>query len=296
MLNFYNEPGLDRLEQLTATYITIIELISFVMFSQLWDALQDNKDLNIEEDQRKLLSYFFQLRYDERLTYNFFPLIKTIRDIFDQNKIPYFIQELSEVSKVFNEQSDFYNACFFMETLKRRFAQRVQIEQQEAAQLCVVAEEKLALILKQASFMALYKMSSIKDIDVLKYRHSNKITYRHQVVELVQRLGGLGDKEKKKEYLLDRSSVVMYRQDRENEFLNLSPFVIDENAFVKSATVSNLFFFERYEKAADVYCFKQIHKPDKMKLMIGNQENFAIIKEQFGALADLLFHQPMKAL
>lgn len=292
---FYDKLGVDRLRQITATYATIIELTAFVMLSQLWNALF-LKPLQLSEAQRKLLEQFFLLKYEERSSYNLFPLIKTIREIFDQNSVEYFVQELSEVSQTFNEHSDFYNACMFLETLKRRFAQRLQFEQSEADALCITAEEKLTVILSELGFLARYRMASVKDIDVLKYRHRPTPMFRHKMVELVQRLGGLAEETQEMERYLDNSSVLLHRKDEEVAFLNLSPFIIDENAFVEKAQESKLYFYYYYEKAADVFCFRHIYKPDDPLLMISNQENYQVLKDQFEAFAELLFQKPLRAL
>lgn len=293
---FYDKFGVDRLGQLTATYSTLIELTGFVMLSQLWNALLINDKQRIQETQKTLLNQFFQLKYQDRITYDFFPLIKVVRDIFDQNDIPYFIDELDEVGKAFHEQSDFYNACVFLETLKRRFANRSQFEKAEADSFCLVAEEKLTIIFRQLGFLGRYRMASVKEIDVLKYRHSTAPRFRHKVVELVQRLGGLAEETQELELFLDSSSILLQKEGEENVFLNLSPFVIDENAFEEKATDSKLFYFDRYEKAANIFVFKHIYKPDDPPLMVGQQENYTPLREQFDAFAQLLFQKPFNAL
>ncbi len=293
---FYDKFGADRLLQLTATYNTIIELTAFVMLSQLWNALFINDKQTIKDEQRELLRQFFLLKYNDRAIYNFFPLIRTVREIFDQNDIPYFVQELENLTQIFNEQSDFYNACIFLETLKRRFANRTQFEKAEADQLCVIAEEKLAAVFAQLGFLARYTMASVKDIDVLKYRHLPIPHFRHRVVELVQRLGGLAEELNDMESFLENSSVLLQRKGEELKFLNLSPFIIDENAFEDKATDSKLYFYDRFEKAANVYVFKHIYKPDDPPLMVGRQENYFMLKEQFDAFAQLLFQKSMQAL
>ncbi|MFN7118298.1 MAG: hypothetical protein ACK4TA_15970 [Saprospiraceae bacterium] len=292
---FYDKLGVDRLRQITTTYNTIIELTAYVMLSQLWNALF-SKALQIDAAQRQLLQQFFLLKYDERSTYDFFPLIKAIREIFDQNGVTYFVEELTDVSQTFNEHSDFYNACMFLETLKRRFAQRFQFEKNEADQLCIVAEEKLTAVMQQLGFLARYTMASVKDIDVLKYRHRATPLFRHKVVELVQRLGGLAEETQELEQFWDNSSVLLQHKGEESSFLNLSPFIIDENAFVEKAQESKLYFYHHYEKAADVFCFKHIYKPDDPLLMVSNQENYQVIKDQFEAFAELLFQKPLRAL
>lgn len=295
---FYDKVGADRLRQITLTYSTVIELITSVMLSQLWDTRQGKPDLKITDAQRELIRAFLKLDFMQKQTYNFFPIIRTIREIFDTNKVTYFVEELVDISQAFNEQSDFFHACNNMETLRKQFAQRVQFDQNEAARLCVIAEEKLAIILSKLGFMARYVMTSIKEIDVLKYRHNKNPKYRHKLVKLVARQGGIAEEPEDLLDFLDSASVIMQRKGGTGDkaFLNLSPFVIDANAFNEKATDSQLYFFDRYEQGGDAYAFKHIYKPDDMPLIINRQAEFDIIKEQFDAFAELLFNTPMQAL
>ncbi len=304
---FYDKVGTDRLRQITLTYSTVIELITSVMLSQLWDTRQRRSDLNISDEQHELIRSFLKLDFMQKKTYNFFPLIRTIREIFDANQVTYFVKELADISQTFNEQSEFFHACNYMETLRKQFANRVQTNPNETAQLCVIAEQKLSIILSKLGFMARYVMTSIKEIDVLKYRHRKEVKYRHKLVKLISRQGGIAEEPEDLLELLDSASVIMQRKNvdvsaddespsSEEKFLNLSPFVIDANAFDEKATDSQLYFFDRYEQGGDAYAFKHIYKPDDMPLIINKQAQYEIIKEQFDTFAELLFNAPMKAL
>ncbi len=296
---FYDKLGADRLRQITTTYNTIIELMAFVMLSQLWNALYSNQALNIKEAQRLILKQFFTLSEQERAVYSFFPLIKTIREIFDQNNVEYFVKELDQVSQTFNEQSDFYNACVFLETLKRQFTQQILFEKAEADRLCIIGEMKLSTVLAQLGFMARYTMASIKNINVLKYRHLLNPRYKHLIVELVTDVGELADDVREMQQFLDSSSVLLQRKEQDDivEFLNLSPFIIDEHAFVEKNTVSKLYFFNHYEKAAKVLRYKFIYRPDKENLLtIQNKGEIVTLKEQFDFLSELLFQTPLHNL
>lgn len=293
---FFDKPGPDRLRQIARTYNTLIELLGFIMLGQLWDALSDKTDLTVKPEQSEALRRFFQLKPDERMAYNFLPLIRSIRLILDDNKIPYFIKELETLRQTFEEQSVFFNACQFMETLKTRLQKT--IEDPEATQLCMIAEAKLSAILGELGFLANYTLASVKDIDVLKYRHLKTPEFKHNLVKLVQRFVGLAEEQKILQQIMETASVLLLKDEPTSvSYLNLSPFVIDENAFEEKAdSVTKLHFFDRYEKALDAYCFRHVYKPDDMLLVIQKQKQYRVLKDQFDAFAQLAFKQTMQAL
>ena len=80
-----------------------------------------------------------------------------------------------------------------------------------------------------------------------------------------------------------------------NQFLNLSPFVIDKNAFDTKASLDKLLFFERYEVLLDAYSFKHAYKPNDLPLVIKDEEEFEVIREQFESFAKLFFKTTLGA-
>jgi hypothetical protein len=79
------------------------------------------------------------------------------------------------------------------------------------------------------------------------------------------------------------------------EYLNLSPFIIDENSFEDRTDVCKLYFFSHYRRAGDTWCFKYVNKPDDPLLEISANRH-EIVRAQFEAFAELLWNQPMMSL
>ncbi len=297
-MTFYDQLGLDRLGQMIITYSTTIEFLTFVMLAQLWDALSQKKPLEIKEEYRKTIRDFFLLDPEKRKQYPFFELIHDIRLIFEENQIPFFIKEVQQISQVFNEQSQFYFACLALETLKKRFREKT-IGEQESLQLCMMAEDQLAVILSQIGFTYNYTLTSVKSIDVIKYRHLPKHLYKHKFVKLTQDIIDPSEDVDRMPYVTDICSVILVNEreeDIDKKFLNLSPFILDENAFDPKAVVAKLQFFDHYTTANDTYYFRHVYNPSDPLLAIADQRNYKIVKVQFDVLAKLLFQQPMASV
>jgi hypothetical protein len=292
---FYDKLGLPRLTQMTSVYDTLIELMSFILLAQLWDALSEKGDkLRITEAESALIKAFFSIPAPERRAYNFFPLIAGVRGILDQNELPYFVRELKYLSAIFQAGDVFYEACQFMESTKKQLAEGT-LSQAEVKTLCMLAEENLAKIMDHLGFIAKYAFASVKNIDVIKHRHIKLPRFKHTVVKLVQRFVGLAEEPQLLDQYLDTTSVLLsYEEGGKPVFLNLTPFIIDENAFDDKASIAKLHYFDRYNREQDAYVFRHIYKPGDHPLIIGKQSNYIVIKAQFDAFAQLLFNHPMK--
>ncbi len=289
---FYDKPGHDRLKQIAATYSTEIELIAFILLAQLWDAMEKVKSLQPEQSQ--IVSRFFRLDHEGRTAYEFLPLIDTMMGIFRNNGVECFLPDLEAAL-----DEGCIGACKFMETLRRKLQKlgRAKLDNAEAGQLCIVAEEKLAVILRRFGFIAQYVLVSIQNIDVLKYRHRSEPVFEHKLVRFEQLFTELAVEEERMTRYLDTCSVLLWKtHGEEKSILNLSPFIIDENAFDSKASLAKLHFFQRYQKDQDAYAFKHVYKPEDFPLVVAKQKQFRVIKEQFEAFAGKVLNQSMQTL
>lgn len=295
---YYDQAGLPRLIQMAIVYDTIMELTGFIMLAQLWEALSYSEALKINDIVKQQVKTFLLLKPQEREQFNFIPLIKAIRQFLNDNQIKYFIDEFQHLSDIFKEGEVFYEACQFLDSVKERvFAKK--ISEQDAVLICTLAEEKLAHIMRELGFIARYTFASVKNIGVVKYRHSKQAKFKHHIVRLVQRFVGLEEEVKIMEEFMDTASILLMKEQTQGgsaEFLNLTPFVLDENAFDEKATIAKLYYFDRYNRDNDVYAYRHVYKPQDPFLLISNQLNYRIVKVQFEAFAQILFHHPMRQL
>jgi len=293
---YYDQAGLPRLSQMATVYDTIMELTGFIMLAQLWESLSYSDALKISDEVKQKVKSFLTLKPQEREHFNFIPLIKVIRKFLNDNQINYFIDELQHLTDIFKEGEIFYEACTFLDSIKERvFAKK--IGEQDAVLICTLAEEKLAQIMSELGFIARYTFASVKSIGVVKYRHSKQAKFKHHIVRLVQRFVGLEEEVKIMEEFMDTASILLIKEhEGSTEFLNLTPFVLDENAFDEKATIAKLYYFDRFNRDTDVYAYRHVYKPQDPLLLISNQLNYRIVKVQFEAFAQILFHHPMRQL
>jgi hypothetical protein len=292
---FFHQPGPNRLRQIVRLFDIIIELMAFIMLAQLWDALGENEELEIPEMTKQQIQDFLSLSNEKRDKLALFALIRSIRLVFDKNHIPYFVEELSDLHPQFLEGTPFYEAARFLDANRDSWK---KVDQRTAINLAIEAEERLASIFSRLGFMGRYTFASVKTIDVLKYRHQKKPNFKHTLVKLVLRLGELGEEPRLLQKFLDTSSVLViknYDKDKDGlEFLNLTPFILDENAFDENAKIAKLHFLQNYCPNEDRYVFRHIYEIDDIPLLITDQLPFRVIKAQFDAFSQLLFHKKMR--
>ncbi len=295
-LVFFDKIGLPRLGQIATVYDTIMELTGFIMLAQLWESLSHIPALTINDDTKAEVKKFLTLNPDEREKFNFIPLIDKIRKFLNENKIQYFIDELQHIADIVKEGEPFFEACQFLDSIKSRTLSN-KISDDEATTLCILAEEELSEVLKELGFIARYTFASVKSIGVVKYRHLKEAKFKHHIVRLVQRFVGLEEEISILEEYMDTASILLMKEKSgQSEFLNLSPFIIDENAFDEKATIAKLYYFDRYNRDKDMYVYRHVYKPNDSNLLITNQKNYMVIKAQFEAFAEMLFHHSMRQL
>ncbi|MEM8898388.1 MAG: CHAT domain-containing protein [Bacteroidota bacterium] len=268
---FYHKFGADRLRQILHTYNTSVELLGFIMMAQYWELLQ-KKDQN---DELASLKAFFSLPPFERDLFDFLPLIKEVHSILKSaDKEIYFLEELIKKEDILAESSEMREASSYLNTLRDRY-QDAMPEEQEAKSISVTAEEKLAIFLKHLAFLSNYELVSIIDIGLLKYRHYKAPKFNHKLIHLQHRVSGTVAVEEKMSISMDSASVILSRREGKSDaFLNLSPFVIDENAFKDKGNLAKLHFFLRYDQGQKAFSYKHIYKPEDMPLVVDKHKSY----------------------
>ena len=289
--DFYDEFGLKRFKQLLYTYNTVIELPSFVLLSQIWDALADQQSLRLKPHQIQLIKDYCHAPYQERLRLQYFPLLQELGHCLKQHQIPFFVPELKNLA--LEEDPDFYNAFSALEIKKKQLAQNRNYSDRELVRECIETEEKLSIVLNKLSFLAAYSLVSVRNIDVLRNRQVRNPSYLHRLVRLVQHFSD--DPMEEVELLedfLDNASILLMKKESlsdDSSFLNLTPFVIDENAYVEKAEDHKLFYFHQLQ--AEHYYFKHIYKPEDALKDSREGSHLEPLKYQFDVFWKLLSQQ-----
>lgn len=289
----YDKISEARLHQISLAYQTAMELLVYTLLAQLWEAFYDLGQLDISDRQRQRLCTFFSLKKAEREVYELMEIVETIKGVFDRNKIDYFIQELYTISQLANTDQTFAEAIQFLSSLRLQTRQNT-LDSTATQYLCKRGEDCLTYLYSKLGFMARYRLATIQGIDVQKYRHRRTPSYNHATVVLHDLLGGFDLSAVTLDKSLDNRSILLIN-DQNWDYLNLSPFVIDENAFHKDTDVCRLFFFSHYLKAPDLAFYKYVNKPDDVPLEVPG-ERFVLVREQLDAFAELILQKPLAEL
>lgn len=290
----YDKLSPSRLRQLARTYQVLMELMTFTLLAQVWENRLNGRAeaaLDLTPEVKAAIQDFLNLPAGQRDTFAFIPLIRQLRQSLDAAGIPYFVDELADMVGLMAEDSEFRQACAYFDFLRQRLARDSDTQlQAEIGRLCLETEQHLAAMFAQLGYLARYTLATVKQIVVEKYRHTLQARFRHTVVRLVDLLGGMDEEEETFGSYLDSQSVLLLKEDPDADilpFLNLSPFIIDENAFVANSDVSKIYFYHHRQlhPAAWAYCW--VHKPADPPLLVPGQ-TFGIVEEQMQAFIQLI--------
>ncbi len=272
------KPSIKRLEQIARVFQITTEFMGIIMISQLWELKITQRVKDLPDDIEQLLESYFNLNIDERAVYNYSTLIKGIRKYIDTlDKVDYFVTELETLREEDDQNKKFGEACEYLAYIRNATypGKPVSIQEAEVGELCLTAESMLSVFFEKLGFLHRYTLTSIQNIRINKYRHDVLTEFDHQVVKLMNSNAS----HEVNYYLLakhlDNSGVILTKQNlsvfnverrqykgEALEFLNLSPLVVDINAFESRADRSNLVFYGQYREADKVYVFRNVSKPD----------------------------------
>jgi CHAT domain len=279
-----NAIDVQRLRQLVLTYETVAELFCFTVLSQLWDARHDNPALKLNKDYAVEFNSFFALSADSQPIFQYVKLIAAVAQIFRENAIAPFVDEFAEFGAVLQQEA-FDHAQRFMEEMRAELL-RGKVAAEEIESFCLQAEKHLGTILSALAFLVKYKLTTIKRIDIIKPRHQAP-EYRHNQVMLDRVTAGIMDSAEVYPAFTDSESVILLKNVEDvKDYLSLSPFIIDENAFTGDQN-SKLFFYSHHEAADDSYHFRFVDNAEDE--LIISESRYPQIKKQFEEFKQAVF-------
>ena len=256
-----NKASLERLKQLLSTYTATTQLVTYILLSEFWD-LKRGKNISILRYQlNKPLSIFPNLSKTILYQYHYFDIINQMVENYVENNLTPFINELVEnkydqplFEQIKNKDGEFYLACERMEDLKKRI-KAATIKPEALEKVCKQTEDDLVLILKKLSFLAKYKLLTVRDIELFRPRFYDN-QYQHRYANLnLSTDSNIAVKEKRilSTKPADSGSVIMVKKTKSiDQFLSLSPFVIDRYAFDQRAD-SHIYLYAFREQEGYVY-------------------------------------------
>ena len=230
-----------RLDQIFKTIERSMQFLSFVMLSQAARS-KELGSLKIPES----FSNEFNNRFFVLSLGSFSWMIRSIGKLFRDQKVDWFMQEMSE-----SFGSEFYEALDFWVPERNEIGHyQINLTQEEIEKRCVEYEEKLTFILKRLSFLAKYKLVSVKEIKVNKSKV--KSASFHHVFDL---LNSSDSDFKANEFdeatFTESHSVLLMKSIKSiDEYLNLSPLIIDTSTEVLDAK-------EKFEIKKDIFMYSK---------------------------------------
>lgn len=291
----YNRIGQPRLEQLVETATTTIELLIFTLLAQLWEAMERQMDIQIGEGVSSQLRLFLKTPPDGTVHYDSISLLEGIYQLLAPHLSDFHFEELGELRAKLAGDSDFQDACYYLLALRRRL-RAGPAPDAEVGYACERAEQSLSLLLESLGFLARYTLAAVRNISVLKFKHLQPATYRHSVVRLIKVLGGMDQQLEEREECLDSLSVLLLNEGQDKPaYLNLTPFVIDKNAFEGLTETSQIFFFSHLELNPLRIHYHNVYQRDA-PLVVGQGAPFELLTRTFEAFAQRLFQQSLTSL
>jgi hypothetical protein len=251
--------GRFRLRQLGEVYRTLTQLLSAVALADLWDiAMEEDRQgvFKISTKQRKAIKQYTHSETREEGTIDHFQLLRSICSIFVKNNAPLYMTELLNLDKKLRSATKTYKAYQFFEVDFCPRFQKENILDKEVVALCQTAEEQLGLLLQATAFLANYEIIRVKDISVNYPSRRGVPAFVHQKAHISGREYPTIDHEPiSYNNTINNHSVFLTRNAKaDGQALNLSPFVIDQNAFKgKKHYLPKVYFFEGIDKEGQVH-------------------------------------------
>jgi hypothetical protein len=269
-----DEPTRERVQQLVSTYIVSAQFLYYIAISQLWD---EKRKRNIE-----LKSYLMDLMYSDSDSFNYFDFLRYFVDIIhllEEHNCELFVPEFSDFVKEFDERGELYNAYLYMESLRNAInvGDPATLEA-NMHQSCADGEYFLSSILIKAAFLIQYDLITIRDIHVINPRYLGT-SFEHYIGRLNAKITDVAVSRALRprafEIFANNASVILTKDAQKLEhFLNLSPFIIDKNAFghnmAERATEQQLFMYA-FREAEEFKYFATIHNIYRVQERLADQ-------------------------
>ena len=242
----------ERLRALLECYDYGVTFLAFILLSDLWDQVRGREQpLDLTPIEKRHLQAFFELNQLSAPTFDYFLLVDALLHIAARNDLTFYLQEMSTYREGWSQHAVLRPAHAHFEQM--RSALESDIPSRLIGPFCLESERQLTAVLAEWHFLVHYKMAVIKQIEVYRVRNLPPMSYLHRLVDLDNNYQDIGDKDRGQGLPepTDMQSILFYREQL-NESLNLSPFILDENA-LKGQPNSKTYFFYHHTNGGLLY-------------------------------------------
>lgn len=249
-------PSIERLQQIVSVYITTSQFLFYVAMSQMWDekrAATFNAKSYLVDMLYLNKKQFGQFDYFK----NFIEAVKLLNTAGCNLFIPDFLKVVTD----FEAHTELYGAYDYLESIRSAInADKMAELEANVQQKCLEGEYHLSTILIQLAFMIKYDLITVRDIHVVNHRNLD-IQFNHFIHRVNVKVGNIAVSESEAAFkartyntFTNNSSVILTTNVQDpTTFLNLSPFIIDKNAFRQGLTE---------DKATEQQLFMYAHRKD----------------------------------
>lgn len=247
LLRQFNRPNRDRLEQLLSTYVITCLTLYYILLSDLWEARRRHKFV-LPKD----MAVFLPQKKEALSNCNFLERCIIMATLLKEKKIELFLPEMSGfIEKLQDKSGHLSKAWQYLERTRREMA---TVGEEQLDKQCLTAEQALAVLLREAAFLADYRMLTVRNISIDNPRYGKKvydmsIGTLNAIVNTSLSLYEDAEKRRKENYSNCKSIVLTPDENDLKHSLNLSPFVIDKNTFLNNEHIDLfLYAFEEHDK------------------------------------------------
>jgi hypothetical protein len=270
-----------RLDQIFKTIERIMQFTSFVLLSQTWIDKTEGV-VNFNGNFKKE----FEKRFSVLSMGNYSWLIRVLVKTYRESSIDWFIDEVNS-----NFDAKFLNLLDFWVPERNEIGHyQINLTEEEIEKRCVEYEEKLTEILIAISFYVKYRLVSIRDIHVDKNRMNSEASFHHVSDLLNSSDSDFKSKELISDTYTDSRSVLLLKNLKSiNEYLNLSPLIIDTNSEIidhkdKFDIKKDIFMYTKFKNDHLMYIGTEVTEKCDLRTL----SNYDDLLEEYKSLVETL--------
>jgi len=182
-----------------------------------------------------------------------------------------------------NFDKKFYSALDFWVPERNEIGHfQINLTNEEIEKRCVEYEEKLSLILEKLAFITKYKLVSVREIRVIRPKNQ-EAKFNHLIDVLSSSDSGFKAQELEETKYAESNSVLLMKSLKSiDEYLNLSPLVIDTNPEViddkeKFDIKKDIFMYTKFRDGQIMYIGTEVTE----KCDLRSLHNYSNLVAQF---------------
>lgn len=228
LLRLYDKPNLERIEHLVSAYVITSQVLYYILLSDLWEQQREN-EADVKWEHLPM----------SKEHYAGFDFLKQIGPLYEQLTaigLP-FVSEYELLTEALQQpDSPLNKAHQYLEELRGQL--KTNPPSADMDKVCQRTEQAVSIILRHAAFLAGYRMMTVRNIMVNRSRFET-LAYELDMGPLNAAQGidlnlYQDDAFRRKTNFADSFSVMLVdNENRMDQSLNLSPFIMDKNTFVQ---------------------------------------------------------------